>query len=146
VIRPENEASQSLYKKLGFRRLYQLVRMTFTPFTWQENENDSNILRDNLENAVRQLTIEQRVITALRDQQESEETIRDFRGITEDESVIVKSEGEEQGEEEDANEKELLETIEEQPEDRINTAEDNSTVTEDAPEIVEVNGSCDGDE
>ncbi|GAB1859904.1 N-acetyltransferase domain-containing protein [Camponotus japonicus] len=146
VIRPENEASQSLYKKLGFRQLYQLVRMTFTPFTWQENENDSNILRDNLENAVRQLTIEQRVITALRDQQESEETIRDFTGITEDESVIIKSEGEEQGEEEDANEKELLETIEEQPEDRINTAEDNSTVTEDAPEIVEVNGSCNGDE
>lgn len=120
--------------------------MTFTPFIWQENENDSNILRDNLENAVRQLTIEQRVITALRDQQESEETIRDFTGTTEDDSVIVKSEGEEQGEEEDANEKELLETIEEQPEDRINTAEDNSTVTEDAPEIVEVNGSCDGDE
>lgn len=119
--------------------------MTFTPFTWQENENDSNILRDNLENAVRRLTIEQRVITALRDQQESEETIRDFTGTTEDESII-KSEGEEQGEEEGANEKELLETIEEQPEDRINIAEDNSTVTADASEIVEVNGSCYGDE
>lgn len=118
--------------------------MTFMPFTWQENENDSNILRDNLENAVRQLTIEQRVITALCDQ-ESGETIRDLTGTTEDESVIVKSEGEEQSEEE-GNEKELLETIEEQPEDRINTAEDNSTVTEDAPETVEVNGSCDGDE
>lgn len=119
--------------------------MTFTPFTWQESENDSNILRDNLENAVRQLTIEQRVITALRDQKESEETIRDPTGTAEDEPVAVKSEGEEHGEEEGANEKELLETIEEQPEERINTAEDNNTVTEDAPGIVEVNGSCDGE-
>lgn len=113
---------------------------------WQESESDSNILRDNLENAVRQLTIEQRVITALRDQEESEETIRDLTGTTEDESiVVVKSEEEEEDEEEGANEKEL-ETIEEQPEERINTAEDNDTVVEDTPEIVEVNGSCDGDE
>ncbi|XP_029670323.1 uncharacterized protein LOC115239758 [Formica exsecta] len=146
VIRPENEASQSLYKKLGFRRLYQLVRMIFMPFMWQESENDSNILRDNLENAVRQLTIEQRVITALRDQEESEGTLRDLAETTEDKSIVVKSEEEEEAEEEDATEKELLETIEEQPEDRINTAEDNGTVAEDAPEIVEVNGSCDGDE
>ncbi|XP_078039802.1 uncharacterized protein LOC144471541 [Augochlora pura] len=36
VIRPENEASQSLYKKLGFKKLYQMVRMTFTPTSWQE--------------------------------------------------------------------------------------------------------------
>lgn len=120
--------------------------MIFMPFMWQESENDSNILRDNLENAVRQLTIEQRVITALRDQEESEGTIRDLAETTEDESIVVKSEEEEEGEEEDATEKELLETIEEQPEDRINTAEDNGTVAEDAPEIVEVNGSCHGDE
>ncbi|KMQ93230.1 glycine n-acyltransferase-like protein [Lasius niger] len=143
VIRPENEASQSLYKKLGFRRLYQLVRMIFMPFMWQEGESDSNILRDNLENAVRQLTIEQRVITALCDQEESEETIRDLTGTAEDESIVDKSEGEEEGEEE--GEKELLETIEEQPEERINTAEDNDTVAEDVPEVVEVNGSCDCD-
>lgn len=117
--------------------------MIFMPFIWQESENDSNILRDNLENAVRQLTIEQRVITALRDQEESEGTIRDLTETTENESIV---EGEEEGEEEDVDEKELLETIEEQPEDRINTAEDNGTVAEDAPEIVEVNGSCDGDE
>ncbi|XP_029165116.1 uncharacterized protein LOC114936182 [Nylanderia fulva] len=148
VIRPENEASQSLYKKLGFRRLYQLVRMIFMPFTWQESESDSNILRDNLENAVRQLTIEQRVITALREQEESEETIRELTGISEDESIVDKSEEGIEGEEEDTNEKELLETIEEQAEERINTAEDNGTVAEDVSEVVEVNGSCDcnGDE
>lgn len=117
--------------------------MIFMPFMWQEGENDSNILRDNLENAVRQLTIEQRVITALCDQEESEETIRDLTGTAEDESIVDKSEGEEEGEEE--GEKELLETIEEQPEERINTAEDNGTVAEDAPEVVEINGSCDCD-
>ncbi|XP_076644614.1 uncharacterized protein LOC143354424 [Halictus rubicundus] len=65
VIRPENEASQSLYKKLGFRKLYQTVRMTFMPSAWQEAETESSsILRDNLENAVRQLTIEQKVLNA----------------------------------------------------------------------------------
>lgn len=123
--------------------------MTFMPFMWQESESDSNILRDNLENAVRQLTIEQRVITALREQEESEETIRDLTGISENESIVDKSEeGVQVGEEEDTNEKELLETIEEQPEERINTAEDNGTVAEVASEVVEVNGSCDcaGDE
>ncbi|XP_017752980.1 PREDICTED: uncharacterized protein LOC108545729 [Eufriesea mexicana] len=65
VIRPENEASQSLYKKLGFRKLYQTVRMTFMPLTWQDEENKMNrVLRENLENAVRQLTIEQKVVDA----------------------------------------------------------------------------------
>ncbi|XP_011875741.1 PREDICTED: uncharacterized protein LOC105566396 isoform X2 [Vollenhovia emeryi] len=140
VIRPENEASQSLYKKLGFTRLYQLVRMIFMPFTWQESENDANILRDNLENAVRQLTIEQRVITALHDQEKSEETIRDPAGVAEDESIVDKFEGGEEVEEE------LLETIEERSEERIDVAAsnaDNGTTIEDAPEVVEVNGSCD---
>lgn len=31
VIRPENEASQNLYKKLGYRLLFQTKRMTFLP-------------------------------------------------------------------------------------------------------------------
>lgn len=113
VIRPENEASQSLYKKLGFRRLYQIVRMIFTPSMWQDSENDASILRDNLENAVRQLTIERRVITALRDgEKKSGETIRD---PAEDQSAVGRPDEEE----------ELLETIEEHPEERIddNTAE-----------------------
>ncbi|XP_012531732.1 uncharacterized protein LOC105834065 [Monomorium pharaonis] len=137
VIRPENEASQNLYKKLGFRRLYQLVRMIFTPFTWQESENDANILRGNLDNAVRQLTIEQRVITALHGGQErSEETIvRNPAGIAEDESIVDKSEKGEEIEEK------LVETIEERSVERIDVAD--STTKEDAPEVVEVNGSCD---
>jgi len=114
--------------------------MIFMPFTWQESENDANILRDNLENAVRQLTIEQRVITALHDQgdQESEETMRDPAGISEDESIVDKSKKGDEVEEE------LLE-IEEQSEDRIDVAENNAddTINEDASEVVEVNGSCD---
>ncbi|CAD1477026.1 unnamed protein product [Heterotrigona itama] len=69
VIRPENEASQSLYKKLGFRKLYQTVRMTFMPSTWQDEETKmSQVLRENLENAVRQLTIEQKIVDAFRNE------------------------------------------------------------------------------
>lgn len=41
--------------------------MTFMPFTWQDEENKTTrILRENLENAVRQLTIEQQVVDAFR--------------------------------------------------------------------------------
>jgi len=110
--------------------------MIFTPFTWQESENDANILRDNLENAVRQLTIEQRVITALHGQEKSEETIRDPAGIAEDESIVDKSEG---GKEVEG------ELLEEQSGERINIAENSAdgATNEDAPEVVEVNGSCD---
>lgn len=112
--------------------------MIFMPFTWQESENDANILRDNLENAVRQLTIEQRVITALHDQEKNEETIPDPTGIAEDESIVDKSA---RGQEEVG--KELVE--EERSEERIDVAGNNvdDTTNEDTPEVVEVNGSCD---
>ncbi|XP_043250611.1 uncharacterized protein LOC122396359 [Colletes gigas] len=67
VIRPENEASQSLYKKLGFRNLYQTVRMTFVPSSWQDTEEKTDsVLRDNLETAFRHLAIEQKVVNAFR--------------------------------------------------------------------------------
>lgn len=62
VIRPENEASQSLYRKLGFNKFYQMVRMTFIPDTWRQLYGANSILKGNLESAVRQLTIEQRII------------------------------------------------------------------------------------
>lgn len=66
MIRPENEASQSLYKKLGFRKVYQTVRMTFAPDSWQGSEDEAHtILRNNLENAVRQLNIQRSVIDSL---------------------------------------------------------------------------------
>lgn len=106
------------------------------PFTWQESENEANILRDNLENAVRQLTIEQRVITALHGQEKEETKIRDPAGIAEDESIVDKSEEREEAEEE---------LLEEQSEETIDIAENNAddTTNEDAPEVVEVNGSCD---
>lgn len=32
VIRPENEASKSLYKKLGFEKEFEMARIVFTPF------------------------------------------------------------------------------------------------------------------
>ncbi|XP_014480480.1 PREDICTED: uncharacterized protein LOC106747459 isoform X2 [Dinoponera quadriceps] len=131
VIRPENEASQSLYKKLGFRRLYQIVRMIFTPSTWQDSENDASILRDNLENAVRQLTIERRVITALCDrEEESGETIRDPTGAVEDQSTVGQSGGTEEDEE-------LLETIEEHPEERIDATDDNAAGEDAPPEVAD---------
>lgn len=109
------------------------------PFTWQESENDANILRDNLENAVKQLTIEQRVITALHGQEESEETILDPAGITEDETIVDTSERGEEVEEQ------LLEIIDEQSAERIYVMENNAddATNDDAPEVVEVNGSCD---
>ncbi|XP_032691080.1 uncharacterized protein LOC116853883 [Odontomachus brunneus] len=139
VIRPENEASQSLYKKLGFRRLYQIVRMIFTPSTWQDSENDASILRDNLENAVRQLTIERRVITAFHDREmKSEETIRDPTGAAKEDQSIVAQQPDRAAkeEEEEEEEEELLETIEEHPEERIdvdNMTDDNTAGGGDAP-------------
>lgn len=111
--------------------------MTFMPSTWQESEHDANILRDNLENAVRQLSLEQRVITALRDQKESEETIQDPAGIA---SIVEKEE-----QEEGANEEDLLETIEEQSEERIDSAGDNAddTAAEETPEAAQIDDSND---
>lgn len=38
LIRHENDASQSLYKKLGFENQFQMARIVFTPF----NCNDEN--------------------------------------------------------------------------------------------------------
>lgn len=44
VIRPENDASKSLYTKLGFQKIYQTVRAVFKPFPNDESrsiaEND----------------------------------------------------------------------------------------------------------
>ncbi|XP_014600062.1 PREDICTED: uncharacterized protein LOC106784730 isoform X1 [Polistes canadensis] len=132
VIRPENDASQSLYKKLGFRQLFQTVRMIFTPSSWQETENEaSNILRENLENAVRQLNVEQRVIAALRGEEnksvasvevqevENEETIREGGSDSNEETEVVVEESEDESY---ARDEEVLEPIEEQ-EERIEVVE-----------------------
>ena len=125
VIRPENEASQSLYKKLGFRKLYQMVRMTFIPDTWQELEDEANsILRDNLENAVRQLNIEQRIINAFQDDEETiviepvddvENTIFNTSESPEIEGVVEEPEDQSRAErtEENPGEDEVVEIIEE---------------------------------
>lgn len=43
--------------------------MTFMPSTWQDEETKmSQVLRENLENAVRQLTIEQKIVDAFRNE------------------------------------------------------------------------------
>ncbi|CAB0041729.1 unnamed protein product [Trichogramma brassicae] len=63
VIRPENEASQSLYKKLSFRKLYTIVRMTFIPNNHEPMKNDqvddvdTTILSEDLVNSIRQQLI-----------------------------------------------------------------------------------------
>lgn len=62
VIRPENEASQSLYKKLGFHKLYTIVRMTFVPNSWREPNGEksleeNSVLRDEIVNAVQKLSM-----------------------------------------------------------------------------------------
>ena len=63
VIRPENDASQSLYKKLGFRKLYTIVRMTFIPNTNLSTQTDE-VLNDNLINsAMQQLHLPQDVFS-----------------------------------------------------------------------------------
>jgi len=87
--------------------------MIFTPTTWQESESD--MLRDNLENSVRRLTIEQRVITALRSSQErNEERIRDPARIVKNEPII-----DEPINEGDVDDERILRAIED--EDRIDT-------------------------
>lgn len=110
--------------------------MIFTPSMWQDSEDDAIILRDNLENAVRQLNIERRVITALREREmKSEETIRD---VVDDQSIDGQPDKAQEGEDE------LLETIEEHPEERIDAdnATDDDTPGGDAPSS-EVADCCD---
>jgi hypothetical protein len=156
VIRPENEASQSLYKKLGFRQLYRIVRMIFTPAAWQESESESDVReRDNLENTVRQLAIEQRVITALRSSREGNEreTIRDCESARTvkncEQSSIIEAEPEsertedgEDGEENDENERIFRAFSENQ--DGIDNASNNCTArVENASAVDDSCGTAD---
>lgn len=125
VIRPENEASQSLYKKLGFRKLYTIVRMTFVPDCWREPEDDEEanaILRDNLVNAVRQLNIQQNVLEALQANAEAKQ----------DKS----NEEEEDDDDEDSEDvytrvEEVLESIDERPEEGIKYNNDEASLATD---------------
>ncbi|XP_014210035.1 uncharacterized protein LOC106640486 [Copidosoma floridanum] len=115
VIRPENEASQSLYKKLGFRKLYTIVRMTFVPHTWQEPDNN-NDNRENgnddddnpilLINSVKKLNLEQRIVDALQATENGKHV------------VVDDDDDEDEEEEEDyAKVDEVLEPIDERPEE-----------------------------
>lgn len=133
MIRPENEASQSLYKKLGFVKLYQTVRMTFTPSTWQDPENESSgYFKDNLENAVRQLTIEQKVVNAFQHEEILEEC--EEGNVAEEENI----EGIVEEPEEDRNEKSEEETEgEEESEERIEVTEVLDKVVEETAEEAE---------
>ncbi|XP_017794056.1 PREDICTED: uncharacterized protein LOC108575694 [Habropoda laboriosa] len=115
VIRPENSASQSLYKKLGFRKLYQTVRMTFMPTLWQDEENETNrVLRENLENTVRQLTIEQKVVDAFRNEEEISIHEGDALNDTENPDLVIEEPDEriEEGEKEEIADGERIEVTE----------------------------------
>lgn len=41
VIRHENEASKSLYRKLGFEKEFEMARIVFTPFEFSEKDEGS---------------------------------------------------------------------------------------------------------
>ena len=116
----------------------------------------STILRENLENAVRQLNVEQRVIEAFQidddatvmaetDDFDGEETIRDHSDSPKNDDDPPLDEIAENGYE---REDECLEPIDEQPEDRIDLPEDeindensiDKTVDEeDTPEVEDSN-------
>lgn len=42
LIRHENEASQSLYKKLGFEKIFDMARIVFTPFEFIKEEKNGH--------------------------------------------------------------------------------------------------------
>lgn len=46
VIRHENEASKSLYTKLGFVREYEMARIVWTPFDYIRGDNILNHVKD----------------------------------------------------------------------------------------------------
>lgn len=46
IIRPENEASLSLYDKLGFRRAYRTVRAVLRPTGWPKDDTIAASLMD----------------------------------------------------------------------------------------------------
>lgn len=41
VIRHENDASKSLYRKLGFEKVFEMARVVFTPFEYAEKDDGS---------------------------------------------------------------------------------------------------------
>ncbi|XP_054009394.1 uncharacterized protein LOC128892843 [Hylaeus anthracinus] len=129
VIRPENDASQSLYKKLGFRNLYQTVRMSFVPLAWQDADTDADNARDSLENVVRHLTIGQKVVDAFRNE----------------EIVIDEEAAENEEETQDClSEKEQLEMVVQEPDDE--TVEIDREESEERIEVTELPAEEDADE
>lgn len=94
--------------------------MTFMPFTWQDEENKtSRILRENLENAVRQLTIEQQVVDAFRNDEVEENEAGNSEFVVEEP---------EEGDENPAEEG-RIEVMEETTEENVkNTINDNGNV------------------
>ncbi|KAG8035041.1 hypothetical protein G9C98_001531 [Cotesia typhae] len=111
VIRPENEASQSLYKKLGFHKLYQTVRATMIPYSWEEEEEEENKLEqvqkdtdcEKFENIVRKLRLEERVLDALVTEND-EQTVVPTAGQTDDDDndpTILETSDSPKGEDDD---------------------------------------------
>lgn len=150
MIRPENEASQSLYKKLGFVKLYQTVRMTFTPSTWQDPENESSgYFRDNLENAVRQLTIEQKVVNAFQPVEiadEGEGGDAAVEGIVEEPEEDRNETPEEEGEEESEGRIEVTEVLDKVVEETAEEAEEATNEVEPEVNVDETANDGGGDQ
>lgn len=96
VIRPENDASQSLYTKLGFRKLYQMTRITFVPYLWTPSKEENGILRDDLENTSRLIDAyqDQSIITASEGEGAIKELPEDIEYSAEedDQSCVYKGE------------------------------------------------------
>lgn len=42
LIRHENDASQSLYKKLGFEKIFDMARIVYTPFEYAKENINAN--------------------------------------------------------------------------------------------------------
>lgn len=53
VIRPENEASKSLYKKLGFEKEFEMARIVFTPFDSEHNAVEDEEKAENGDDATK---------------------------------------------------------------------------------------------
>lgn len=104
------------------------------PFTWQDEENKTTrILRENLENAVRQLTIEQQVVDAFRNDEIEENEAGNSEFVVEE-----PEEGDENPPEEENIEVTEVST-EENVKDTINdtaNVEDNEGTDDNAEEAV----------
>lgn len=85
VIRPENSASQSLYLKLGFEKLYQTVRAVLKPYGYISEINSNGGEKDHNEIIIKAAVV-------VEEQDDEEEENHDYNTINHD-LVVVKQNG-----------------------------------------------------